>query len=152
MRVVCYDSNSLFWSIGSQRPWLERVLRERKDKPFLVVCAHHPVYSGTKNRFNLLNNSLLGPLFRRCGVDLVLAGHDHIFAHDRDADGGGPHYIGLSTAHKTYSVQDPERHVASSGESLSGGGGPTGLALCEQEKSSLSTTKHLIALCKCFTR
>lgn len=113
MRVVCYDSNSLFWSIGTQRPWLERVLRERRDHPFLVVCAHHPVYSGTKNRFNPLNNTLLGPLFRRCGVDLVLAGHDHIFVHDRDPDGGGPHYIGLSTAHKTYSVQEPERHVAS---------------------------------------
>ena len=46
-------------------------------------------------------------------MDLVLAGHDHIFAHDRDPDGDGPHYIGLSTAHKTYSVQEPERHVAS---------------------------------------
>lgn len=113
LRVVCYDSNSLGWSIGTQRRWLEQVLGEREDDPFLLVCAHHPIYSATKSRYNLLNRTLLGPLFRAKGVDLVLAGHDHLFVHDRDEDGAGPHYLGLSTAHKTYPVQDPSRHVAS---------------------------------------
>jgi hypothetical protein len=61
--------------------------RERWRIPY----SHHPVYCAGPEHGNTDGmDEILVPLFRRSGVKLVLAGHEHNFQH---AESGGIHYI-----------------------------------------------------------
>lgn len=71
------------YSGGRQRSWLERTLaaaRACDDIDWIVVCMHHVAISSAH-----FNGADLGirrqwlPLFDAYGVDLVLAGHEHLF-------------------------------------------------------------------------
>lgn len=69
--------------VAAQRDWLERVLREN-DRRWTVVVFHHPVFTAREDRPNERLEALFRPLFARYGVDLVLQGHDHVYARGRD--------------------------------------------------------------------
>ena len=74
VRLVFVNSNNL------RRRWLRRALRGRGDR-WKIVMFHHPVYSpGIEHGSTPGFRRKLNPLFRRRGVDLVLNGHDHLFA------------------------------------------------------------------------
>jgi 3',5'-cyclic AMP phosphodiesterase CpdA len=71
------------YSGGRQRAWLERTLasaRASGDIDWIIVCMHQVAISSAH-----FNGADLGirrnwlPLFDAYGVDLVLAGHEHIF-------------------------------------------------------------------------
>lgn len=113
-RIVVLDTNIYAWYFHDINRWLRAVLSERKDRPFLIVVGHHPIFSVRKGRKNRTVTHALSPLMEELGVDLYLAGHDHAYA--RNASGDVTHIVSSSSA-KTYPVGDPSKHIVStSGE------------------------------------
>jgi hypothetical protein len=64
-----------------QLQWLEKELQRPRKTPYLVVMAHHPVYSDGPHGDHAMLISDWDPLFRKYGVTLYLAGHDHDLQH-----------------------------------------------------------------------
>jgi tartrate-resistant acid phosphatase type 5 len=64
-----------------QLGWLEKELKRPRSTPYLVVMAHHPVYSDGPHGDHAMLISDWDPLFRKYGVTLYLAGHDHDLQH-----------------------------------------------------------------------
>ena len=62
---------------SEQLVWLEAELRKPRKTPFLAVLAHHPVYSNGPHGDHPVLVRDWDPLFRRYGVDVYMAGHDH---------------------------------------------------------------------------
>jgi 3',5'-cyclic AMP phosphodiesterase CpdA len=60
-----------------QLAWLEIELQRPRTTGFLIVMAHHPVYSDGPHGDNQVLIRDWDPLFSKCKVDLYLAGHDH---------------------------------------------------------------------------
>ena len=70
-----------------QRAWLGAVLRRPPTAAFRVVALHHPPFSaGWHGSATAVRHSWV-PLFRRYGVDLVLAGHEHDYQRSRRISG-----------------------------------------------------------------
>ena len=75
-----------------------------------ILFGHHPVYTvsrhgGANATLEKVEEALVGPLIRRCRVDLYLAGHDHLQAHLETPDfhqitqgAGGAHLYGLRSS------------------------------------------------------
>ncbi len=71
------------WSSAPMRAWLEQHLAQaRRDGPddFLLVVTHWGMHSsGPHGENRSLRAAGLPEMFRRYGVDLVVAGHDHVY-------------------------------------------------------------------------
>jgi hypothetical protein len=80
-RFVAFNSDD--YRNPEQLAWLERTLATARKDPkvrWLIVFQHHPLYGSTHRRGN--NAGLIAtvePLYDRYKVDLVLAGHDHVY-------------------------------------------------------------------------
>jgi 3',5'-cyclic AMP phosphodiesterase CpdA len=75
VRLVFVDSNRL------RLRWLRRALSGRRNNRWKIVIFHHPVYSpGLEHGSTPGFRRVLNPIFRAKGVDLVLNGHDHLYA------------------------------------------------------------------------
>ena len=66
---------------AEQLAWLEGELKRPRSTPFLVVMGHHPVYSDGLHGDHPVLVRDWDPLFRKYGVHLYLAGHDHDMQH-----------------------------------------------------------------------
>jgi len=66
---------------AEQLAWLETELKRSRKTPFLVVMAHHPVYSNGPHGDHPTLIRDWDPLFREHNVHLYLAGHDHDLQH-----------------------------------------------------------------------
>lgn len=66
---------------AEQLTWLETELQRPRATPFLAVIAHHPVYSDGPHGDHPVLIRDWDPLFRKYGVHLYLAGHDHDLQH-----------------------------------------------------------------------
>jgi tartrate-resistant acid phosphatase type 5 len=66
---------------AEQLAWLEAQLKRPRSTPYLVVMAHHPVYSDGPHGDHATLIRDWDPLFRKYGVQLYLAGHDHDLQH-----------------------------------------------------------------------
>jgi len=81
-----------------QLAWLEKQLSDSHSR-WKIVVGHHALYSGGAHGDNPGLIALLEPLFRKYGVDLYLAGHDHHLEmkkpingiHYAVSGGGGTH-------------------------------------------------------------
>lgn len=115
VRVVVIDTNRLpFGNLFPLTSWLKRTLTEREDDPFLIVVMHHGVHSMAFGRVNLAERFVLGPLFETQGVDLVLQGHDHVYARVKRKAPSEPLYLTSTSSLKSYDVKpDPSRLDAS---------------------------------------
>lgn len=87
--VAFYSINSLSLADHEvQKAWLAGAI-EQSDKAFQVVYFHHPPYSpgphGGSDRMQWD--------FYRWGVDVVLSGHDHVYARMEHQDQEGLHYL-----------------------------------------------------------
>lgn len=111
VRFVFADSNSL------DRRWLWKATRARRGDRWTVVIFHHPVFSpGTVHGSTPGFRPGLPTMFQKRGVDLVLNGHDHIYAVTKPlhgiryvvSGGGGNGLYGCS--HKWYSARCSVRH------------------------------------------
>jgi 3',5'-cyclic AMP phosphodiesterase CpdA len=66
---------------ADQLAWLEVELKRPRTTPYLAVFAHHPVYSDGPHGDHPVLIRDWDPLFRKYGVDLYMAGHDHDLQH-----------------------------------------------------------------------
>jgi tartrate-resistant acid phosphatase type 5 len=66
---------------AEQLAWLEAELKRPRTTPFLVVMGHHPVYSDGPHGDHPVLVRDWDPLFRKYGVHVYLAGHDHDLQH-----------------------------------------------------------------------
>jgi 3',5'-cyclic AMP phosphodiesterase CpdA len=111
VRFVMIDSNAL------NMDFLRRATRARSGDEWTIVSMHHPVYSpgdghGSEPGFR----PKLPRLFRKRGVDLVLQGHDHLYAVTKPlrgiryvvTGGGGAELYGCTD--KAFSAKCAERH------------------------------------------
>ena len=76
------------WADAPMRPWLEgQLARARQEAPddFLLVVMHWGMHSsGPHGPNNRLRRGGMLDLFRRYGVDLIVAGHDHLYERGTD--------------------------------------------------------------------
>ena len=76
VRFVVLDTNLMD---PPQVAWVEDTLKQAREE-WIVCYFHHPLYSdGGRHGSNLELRVVLEPLFVRYGVDVVFAGHDHVY-------------------------------------------------------------------------
>ena len=61
--------------------WLGTELARPRTTRWLIVCAHHPLYTNGSHGDNGTLQRLWGPLLEKFKVDFYLAGHDHDLQH-----------------------------------------------------------------------
>jgi len=98
------DSNSLIGPGSNQHAWLENELRSvSKDVKFVAAVYHHPaISSGPYPDEKNLQKRLL-PLLEKYQVDIVFAGHEHVYerslkdgiTHVTTGGGGAPLHFQL---------------------------------------------------------
>ena len=79
VRIISLNSNK---KVEEQTKWLETVLQSNKNA-WTVVVFHHPIFASAKRRDNLTIRRQWKPVFDTFKVDLVLQGHDHLYARGR---------------------------------------------------------------------
>jgi len=94
VRVVALNSNL---ALKYQAEWLENLLANNPNR-WTIVAMHHPIFSAAKRRDNHKLIEYWKPVFEKYKVDLVLQGHDHVYARGRGlcsetGDCRGPVYI-----------------------------------------------------------
>ena len=105
-RIVVLNSNK---KIEQQAEWFENVLKHNPNH-WTIVTFHHPVYSSALSRDNKKLRKYWKPLLDKFGVDLVLQGHDHVYARGRDPGlddnpkGNGPVYVTSVSGPKMYKL------------------------------------------------
>jgi 3',5'-cyclic AMP phosphodiesterase CpdA len=67
--------------------WLEKALKNNPNH-WTVVFQHQGLYSMASNRNYVKMREALLPLYDKYGVDLVLQGHDHLYARSQKLAGG----------------------------------------------------------------
>jgi len=95
VRFVIANSTALNWE------WLRHALKPDQGDRWTIVVFHHPVFSAGTGHGSTPGFDRLPDLFARKGVDLVLNGHDHVYAVTREVrqiryvvtgGGGAPFY------------------------------------------------------------
>jgi UDP-2,3-diacylglucosamine pyrophosphatase LpxH len=81
VRFVLANSNRI------RRKWLRRATKTKDGDRWTVVSFHHPVYSPGDHGSTPGFADWMPALFERRGVDLVVNGHDHIYAVTRKLNG-----------------------------------------------------------------
>lgn len=64
-----------------QLRWLEQELERRRDAQWLLVAAHHPLYTSGQHGDSGKLQKQWGQLFQKYNVDFFLCGHDHDLQH-----------------------------------------------------------------------
>lgn len=108
VRFISLNANVL---VGiDQVLWLRHVL-ENNPNTWTVVTFHQPVFSGSTGRDNFNIRLTWQPILEEFNVDLVLQGHDHVYArghmgHHENVDGthGGPVYVVAVAGSKSYDL------------------------------------------------
>lgn len=83
-------NNTLFISINSEKKsmqnqtkWFAEVCEQNTDVNFIIVGMHRSMYGSTYASDSIAVRTNWQKLFDRYGVDLVLSGHDHIYARSK---------------------------------------------------------------------
>lgn len=100
------------WTLPEMRAWLERELsRARAEVPngFVIVAMHWGLCScGPHGENRAMRSAGIDALLRRHGVDLLLAGHDHLYERGDDqglryiVTGGGAAELYHPRSHRPY--------------------------------------------------
>jgi methionine-rich copper-binding protein CopC len=75
--------------------WLERDMRN-SSKTWKIVMLHRPPYNGNPASGNERSQKYLPPVVDAAGIDLVIAGHDHMYARTAPLRGGQRHSGGAT--------------------------------------------------------
>ena len=105
-RIIVLNSNK---KIKKQARWLEGILKENPNH-WTVIAFHHPVHPTyyIKNEKRL--DQIWKPIFEKYNVDLILQGHEHIYARGfgRETNTGqaaGPLYVTSVSGPKMYRIK-----------------------------------------------
>ncbi|HEY2784718.1 MAG TPA: metallophosphoesterase family protein [Fimbriiglobus sp.] len=88
LSLVILDTGHVCPIGGEQTSWLDKALRDRTDRPHLLVANHVPAYPSYRNPdagantgggTGAGNRKFWVPLFEKYNVDVVLEHHDHTF-------------------------------------------------------------------------
>jgi hypothetical protein len=82
--VFMLDSNKPLMSEAdwnAQLTWLKSELSKPRKAPWLMMCAHHPLFSNGDHGDNGVLQSEWGPLVKQYNVNFYLCGHDHDLQH-----------------------------------------------------------------------
>ena len=71
----------------AQAIWLRQVLAGNPNR-WTIVVRHQPIYSVVKSRDFAEMRAVLGSIYDQYHVDLVLQGHDHVYARTHKVYGG----------------------------------------------------------------
>lgn len=74
------DSDRGAYFLNQQKSWLKEQLGASKAK-HKIVLIHHPLYSVKKKNNNLIQRWVFNETIQEGGVELVLQGHEHGYAH-----------------------------------------------------------------------
>ena len=96
VRFLCLNVNMLEneKNFDSNRPMIEQMVawvdKLLKDNPnhWTIVTQHQGMYSMASNRNYVKMREALVPTYEKYGVDLVLQGHDHLYARSHKIAGG----------------------------------------------------------------
>lgn len=77
VRLIALDGNGT--ALFEQVDFLREALAKNPNR-WSIVSIHQPVFSGSTGRDNLLLRQMLLPILEEFDVDLVLQGHDHVYA------------------------------------------------------------------------
>jgi predicted phosphodiesterase len=75
VRFFILDSNYLD---PEQVKWLEKEL-EASDSEWKIAYFHHPLYTTARRGPEVELRAILEPIFVKHGVDVVFAGHEHVY-------------------------------------------------------------------------
>jgi 3',5'-cyclic AMP phosphodiesterase CpdA len=84
LQLIALDSTRI--DDPDQKSWLIETL-SRDHPAFRIVALHHPPYSAGWHGSSRHVRRVLGPVFRRYGVGLVLAGHEHDYQRSEPIKG-----------------------------------------------------------------
>jgi len=76
VRFIVLNGNE---KLEEQANWLEKILTENKSL-WTIITVHQPIYSMGKKRDQRKTKNAFLHLFDKYNVDLVLQGHDHVYA------------------------------------------------------------------------
>ena len=107
VRVVALNSNR---AIKDQAKWMEKLLANNTSS-WTIIAFHHPIYSSAKGRNNKKLIKYWKPVFEKYKVDLVIQGHDHVYARGRgfcsdEEDCRGPVYVTSVSGPAMYRLDD----------------------------------------------
>ena len=80
VHVVVVDNYTSFTQGSAQHTWLTNDLAST-TKPWKIVTFHEPGWGAGDHSNNTTVQTVLQPLFKTYGVDLVVTGHNHNYAH-----------------------------------------------------------------------
>jgi 3',5'-cyclic AMP phosphodiesterase CpdA len=97
-----------------QAGWLEETLKCNPNE-WTIVVQHQPIFAVAKKRNYAAMRALLEPIYDRYHVDLVLEGHDHVYARTHKIFEGrvvedsepGSIYVTSVSGPKMYTLDDP---------------------------------------------
>ena len=120
---ACEDDRCPSHKVGElwiqfQAAWLDHVLTDSPSK-WNVVTFHQPVYSASFGRDEPVLRAYWVPVLEEHNVDLVLMGHDHVYARgynndDETSEPGvtdGPVYVVSNSGAKHYELTPEEDNV-----------------------------------------
>ncbi len=73
--------------LAEQAQWMESLLAKNPNK-WTIACVHHPLFSMGRTRDERQTRDAFMSLFDKYGVDLVLAGHDHVYSRSHKLRNG----------------------------------------------------------------
>jgi 3',5'-cyclic AMP phosphodiesterase CpdA len=121
-RIIVLNSNDI---LKEQAKWVEQLLAQNPNQ-WTIITFHHPVYSSVMRRDNKKLRDCWQPIFNKFNVDLVLQGHDHVYARgngldiskdEKDQKRNTPVYVVSVSGPKMYPL-DPVRWMDRAGENL----------------------------------
>lgn len=121
LSLVLLDTGHIEPIAGEQTEWLEKALKERQERPHLIVANHVPAYpsyrapQGENEKAGTGHDQRVHwcPLFERYNADLVLEHHDHTFKRSHPLTNGlydrhGVLYLGDGSWGKLRIPKTPE--------------------------------------------
>jgi hypothetical protein len=104
--------------VEKQLAWLNQVLANNPNR-WTIVIQHQPIYAMAKGRDYDDMRSAVAPLYEKYHVDLVLQGHDHLYArtqkvaHGKVVDPSAPGviYVISVSGPKMYEAQEAHREL-----------------------------------------
>ncbi len=112
VRIISLNSNE---KQREQIPWLEQTLADNPNR-WTIITFHHPFYSASQGRDSVGLRNLWQPVFDKYRVDLVLQGHDHVYARSglmqqENAPTGATHFDEQAGTLYVVSVSGPKLYT-----------------------------------------